>query len=177
LAIDTFLTLSVVLIVWLGWSVGFTRTFFAVLAGFLAIFTASKYPHQEGLNFYLIFIITALLVIMLGGFTLRLIRFFYLNILDRIGGAALSGCVWLVVSVNIIIPAVFCGTCMSYGRSYIYKTVSRVMQSKVMIFKDYVPQSLRRVVMECRKQNLMGYYNYEKNKIWFSKRKPSGCDG
>jgi uncharacterized membrane protein required for colicin V production len=107
LVIDIFLALSIVLAVWLGYSVGFTRTFFAVLAGFLAIFAASKYPHQEGLNFYLVFAITALLVIMSGGFTLRLISFFYLNILDRIGGAVLSACVWLIVSVNIIIPAVF----------------------------------------------------------------------
>ncbi|OEG70124.1 hypothetical protein ATZ36_06005 [Candidatus Endomicrobiellum trichonymphae] len=151
MVIDIFLTLSVVLAVWLGWSAGFARTFFAILAGFLAVFVASKYPHQEGLNFYLIFTITALLVIMAGGFTLRLISFFYLNILDRIGGAALSVCVWLAVSVNIIIPAVFCGTCISYGQSYIYKTISRVMQSEVPVFKDYVPQSLGRIMMECRK--------------------------
>jgi uncharacterized membrane protein required for colicin V production len=151
LAIDIFLTLSVVLAVWLGWSAGFTRTFFAVLAGFLAVFAASKYPYQEGLNFYLIFIITALLVIMSGGFTLRLISFFYLNILDRIGGAALSACLWLLVSVNIIIPAVFCGTCMSYGQSYIYKAVFHLMQSEFPVFKDYVPQSLERIMMECRK--------------------------
>jgi uncharacterized membrane protein required for colicin V production len=151
LAIDIFLTLSVVLAVWLGWSAGFTRTFFAVLAGFLAVFAASKYPYQEGLNFYLIFAITALLVIMSGGFTLRLISFFYLNILDRIGGAVLSACTWLVVSVNIIIPSVFCGTCVAYGQSYMYMVVSRVMQSEASVFKDYVPQSLLRIIMECRK--------------------------
>jgi uncharacterized membrane protein required for colicin V production len=146
LEIDIFLTLSIVLAVWLGWSAGFTRTFFAVLAGFLAVFAASKYPHQEGLNFYLVFAITALLVIMVGGFTLRLISFFYLNILDRIGGAALSACVWLIVSVNIIVPTVFCGTYMSCDQSYIYKTVSRIMQSEVPVFKDYVPQSLGRII-------------------------------
>jgi uncharacterized membrane protein required for colicin V production len=146
LVIDIFLTLSVVLSVWLGWSAGFTRTFFAVLAGFLSIFAAVKYPHQEGLNFYLVFAITALLVIMSGGFTLRLISFFYLNILDRIGGAALSACVWLIISVNIIIPAVFCGTCVSYGQSYTYKTVSRIIQSEVPVFRDYVPQSLGRII-------------------------------
>ncbi|MDR0820800.1 MAG: hypothetical protein LBN19_04760 [Endomicrobium sp.] len=80
---------------------------------------------------------------------MRLISFFYLNILDRIGGTALSDCVWLVVSVNIIIPAVFCGTYMSYGQSYIYKTVSRVIQSEVPVFKDYVPQSLEKIMMRC----------------------------
>jgi uncharacterized membrane protein required for colicin V production len=142
LVIDIFLTLSVVLAVCLGWSAGFTRAFFAVLAGFLAVFVANKYPYQEGLNFYLIFAITALLVIMSGGFALRLISLFYLNILDRIGGAALSAFVWLVVSVNIIIPAAFCGTCMSYEQSYIYKTVSRATKSEVSVFKDYVSRSL-----------------------------------
>ncbi|BAV58732.1 hypothetical protein AGMMS49573_10170 [Endomicrobiia bacterium] len=151
MAIDIFLTLTVVLAVWLGWFAGFTRTFFAFLAGFLAVFAASKYPHQKGLNFYLVFVITALLVIMSGGFTLRLISFFYLNILDRIGGAALGACIWLVVSVNIIIPAVFCGTYMSCGQSHIYKTVSHVMQSEVPVFKDYISQSLGRIMIECRK--------------------------
>jgi uncharacterized membrane protein required for colicin V production len=146
LVVDIFLTLSIVLAVWLGWSVGFTRTFFAVLAGFLAIFAAYKYPHQEGLNFYLVFAITALLVIMSGGFMLRLISFFYLNILDRVGGAVLSVCVWLIVSVNIIIPTVFCGTYVSYGQSYVYKTVSRIIQSEVPLFKDYVPQLLGRII-------------------------------
>jgi uncharacterized membrane protein required for colicin V production len=146
LVIDFFLTLSIVLIGWLGWFAGFIRTFFAVLAGFLAIFAADKYPYHEGLNFYLVFVITALLIIMVGSFTLRLISFFYLNILDRICGAALSVCVWLIVSVNIIIPAVFCGTYITYGQSYIYKTVSRIIQSDVSVFKDYVPQSFEKII-------------------------------
>ncbi len=145
MVIDIFLALSIVLAVWLGYSVGFTRTFFAVLAGFLAIFAASKYPHQEGLNFYLVFAITALLVIMSGGFTLRLISFFYLNILDRIGGAVLSACVWLIVSVNIIIPAVF-GTYVSHGQSHICVTVSRIIQSKIPVFRNYVPQFLGKII-------------------------------
>lgn len=151
MAIDIFLTLSVFLTAWLGWRAGFTRTFFAGLAGFLAIFAASKYPYQEGINFYLVFAITALLAIMAGGFTLRLISFFYLNILDKIGGAVLSACIWLIVSVNIIVPTVICGNHVSDRTSHIYKTISNIMQSKIPVFKDYVPQLLERKIMERQK--------------------------
>ena len=152
MAIYIFLTISIVLAAWLGWRTGFTRTFFAVLAGFLAIFIASRYPYQEGINSYLVFAMTALFVIIVGGFTLRLISFFYLNILDKLGGAVLSVCIWLIVSVNIIIPTVIYGNHASGGTSHtIYETVSRIMQSKIPVFKDYVPRLLERKIMERQK--------------------------
>jgi hypothetical protein len=153
LTIDIFLVISVILIAWLGWSAGLARTFFAVFAGFMAIFASTKYPYQEGLNFYLVFLMTALLIIVLGVLTLRIIKFFYLNILDRLGGALLSVCIWLIVSINVLIPTMTHGT-HALDRStnnIIYTTISNTMQSKIPMFKDYVPPLLERKVMERQK--------------------------
>jgi uncharacterized membrane protein required for colicin V production len=142
--IDIFLIISIILIAWFGWNVGFTRTFFAVLAGFLAIFVASKYPYQEGINFYLIFVITALFVVVIGAFTLRLIKFFYLNILDRIGGAILSICIWLIVSINIIIPTIIQKYALDESEHTIHYAISNIMQSKFQGFKSLMPQMLKK---------------------------------
>lgn len=144
MVIDTFLVVSIILIAWLGWSVGFTRTFFAVIAGFFAIFIANKYPYQEGINFYLVFAITALVVILIGAFMLRIISFFYLTILDKIGGLILSVCVWLIVSLNVIIPTMTHGIYAVDKSTHttIYKIISHILQSNIPVFKNYIPQSL-----------------------------------
>ncbi|MDR2251469.1 MAG: hypothetical protein LBD98_01335 [Endomicrobium sp.] len=137
--IDVFFVIGIILVIWLGWSAGLARTFFAVLAGFIAIFASDKYPYQEGMNAYLIFSIAAVFVIMVGAFTLRIINFFYLNIFDRIGGAFLSLCVSLIVFINVITPSLASRTQFDASNSYIYSIITRTMQSKTSIFKDYIP--------------------------------------
>lgn len=154
LLIDILLVASTVLIACLGWSAGLTRSFFAVLAGFLSVFAASKYPYQEGINYYLIFIITALAVMMVGGFVLRMVKFFFMNPADKAGGAVLSVVVWLIVSVNVIIPTLTHGTHALEGaaRKTVYKTISKTMQSNIPLFRDYVPPFLEKRVL-ARQQN------------------------
>ncbi len=151
LLIDVFLIVSIILIAYLGWSAGLTRTFFAVFAGFLAIFAADKYPYQEGLNFYLVFLITAILVIIAGGFVLRIVSFFFMKPFDKAGGAVLSAAVWLIVSVNVIIPTLTYGTHALDGATHtVYKTISSTMHTQIPLFKDYIPSSLEKKVMERR---------------------------
>ena len=154
LLIDILLIASTVLIACLGWSAGITRSFFAVLAGFVSIFAANKYPYQEGINFYLIFIITALFIMMAGGFMLRVVKFFFMNPVDKAGGAILSVFVWLIVSINVLIPTLTHGTHALEGtaRNTVYKTISNTMQSNIPLFRDYVPPSLERKVL-ARQQN------------------------
>ncbi|MDR0956333.1 MAG: hypothetical protein LBL77_00420 [Endomicrobium sp.] len=140
LIIDLFLVISVILIGWLGWFTGFTRAFFAAFAGFMSVFAASKYPYQEGLNFYIVFLITALFIIILGVFTLRVINFFYLNILDKFGGMVLSVFIWLVISVNIIIPTITGVRVLCDSKYKIHSYISNIMQSKISIFKNYISE-------------------------------------
>ncbi|MCL2484952.1 MAG: CvpA family protein [Endomicrobia bacterium] len=155
LLIDIFLIVSIFLIAYLGWSAGLTRSFFAVLTGFLAILAASKYPYQEGINFYLIFVITALAVMLVGGFILRLVNFFYMNIIDKAGGAILSAAVWIIVAVNVLVPTLTHGTHAldEPAQNSVYKTISNKMQSHISVFKDYVPPVLERKAMERQRIN------------------------
>ncbi|MCL2334569.1 MAG: hypothetical protein FWC57_00715 [Endomicrobia bacterium] len=149
LLIDIFLVASIAAIAYLGWKAGLTRSFFAVLAGFLAMFAAHKYPYHDGINIYLVFVITALFVMMAGGFTLRIVHFFYMNIVDKAGGAALSVLVWLVVSVNIVVPTLTHGTHALDGSTHtLYKTISDTMQRNIPLFRDYVPASLETKALE-----------------------------
>jgi hypothetical protein len=138
LLIDVFFVIGIILVIWLGWSAGLIRTFFAILAGFIAIFAFDRYPYHEGVNAYLIFSISAVFVTMLGAFTLRIVNFFYLNIFDRIGGAFLSLCVWLIVFINIISPSLTNRTQFGESNTYIYSVIARTIQSKTTIFKDYI---------------------------------------
>jgi hypothetical protein len=141
--VDIFFVVPAILIIWLGWSAGLARTFFVVLAGFIAIFAADKYPYQEGMNNYLIFSIAAVFIIMVGAFTLRIINFFYLNIFDKIGGAFLSACIWTIIFINILIPSL--NGCFSYDLSNSYVYVSaKALELKMPFFKDYEMPFLRK---------------------------------
>ncbi|MDR2666123.1 MAG: hypothetical protein LBB92_01575 [Endomicrobium sp.] len=124
-----------------GWSVGFTRIFFMILAGFLAIFVVNKYSHLEGLNLCLIFVITALFIIVIGCyFITRLINFLYMNFLDKISGLVLNVCIWLMLYINIIIPTVMTNKnyALDISNGKVYKTVSYFMKSRIPLLKDYV---------------------------------------
>ncbi|MDR1784397.1 MAG: hypothetical protein LBQ99_01495 [Endomicrobium sp.] len=123
----------------MGWSIGFTRIFFAILAGFLAIFVASEYSCRKGLNLYLAFVITVLLIVAIGYFIKRLVNFLCIDFLDKIGGLAINVCVWLILYMNIIMPTVM--TCENYtldkSSGRIYKTISCFVKSKIPLFKNY----------------------------------------
>jgi uncharacterized membrane protein required for colicin V production len=103
--IDILLIVSIAAIGYFGYSAGFTRSFVASLAGFLSMFAAYIYPNQDGINFYLIFAITTVIIFMIGAFIFRTVHFFYMTILDKIGGTVLGVIVWTIVAVNIIIPS------------------------------------------------------------------------
>ncbi|MDR2402046.1 MAG: hypothetical protein LBD32_01090 [Cytophagales bacterium] len=141
---DFLFVITTLLIVWLGWSAGFARTFFAALAGFIAILAANKYPYQEGMNSYLIFLIATAFVVMIGAFTLKLIDFFYLNILDRISGMLLSVCVWLVVFVYVVIPTMISRAQIDVRNSYVYSVITNTVYPKTSFFKDYIPSFLEK---------------------------------
>jgi uncharacterized membrane protein required for colicin V production len=142
LFIDIFFVIGIILVIWLGWSTGFVRTFFAFLAGFIAIFVFWKYSYQEEMNTYLIFSISAVsavFVVMIGAFMLRIVNFFCLNIFDRIGGVLLSLCVWLIVFINVITPSLTSSRVQfDESDSYIYPAIARAVQSKIPIFKDCI---------------------------------------
>jgi Ca2+/H+ antiporter len=122
-----------------GWSVGFTKIFFTILAGFLAAFISSKYSYREGLSLYLTFVVVAVLTIVLGCFIVRLVDFLCMNFLDKIGGLVLSVCVWLILCTNVIVPImVYENYVLDKSSGKICRTVSCFIESKVPLFKGYV---------------------------------------
>ena len=137
---DILFIISIFIIAWFGWKAGLARSFFAVAAGFLAIWAASLYPYQEGINFYLIFAVTALFVFIIAVFIVRLIEFFYLRIIDRMLGLILNVLVWIVVSVNVIIPTITQNNHAPEAaqEARFYNTISDKVQKHIPIFKDYV---------------------------------------
>jgi uncharacterized membrane protein required for colicin V production len=157
LLIDIFLIASIAIIGWLGWSAGVTRSFFAVASGFLAVLAASKYPYQEGINYWLVFAITALFIVMLGGFFLRIVKFFFMNPFDKAGGAVLSVFVWIIVSVNVLIPTLTHGTRALDGSGQtVYKTLSQTIQTNAPLLKDYVPPYLEKKVLQKKSESGAG---------------------
>ena len=85
---------------------------------------------------------------MAGAFVLRVVKFFYMNLIDKAGGAVLSVLVWLVVCVNVVVPTLTYGTQALGGseRSF-YKTVSASMQKNMPFIKAYVPAVLENRVI------------------------------
>ncbi|AKL98611.1 hypothetical protein [Endomicrobium proavitum] len=144
LLIDVFLIVSVILVAWLGWQAGFTRSFFAALAGFAAMLAANMYPYKEGVNAYFVFLIAALFVILAGGFILRLVQFFYMNLVDKTCGAALGVLIWVIVAVNVVVPTLTQNLASSEGSqgTLIYKNISAGMHKKLPEFKNYIPPFL-----------------------------------
>ncbi|MDR1401035.1 MAG: hypothetical protein LBI98_01835 [Endomicrobium sp.] len=123
-----------------GWCVGFTKIFFSIFAGFLATFVISKYSYRESLSLYLIFVITALFIVIVGFFVMKLVNFLCMNFLDKIGGLMLNVCIWLVLYVIVIVPNVMICEDHVFGGSggKIYKTVSCFVKPRIPLLKDYV---------------------------------------
>jgi uncharacterized membrane protein required for colicin V production len=154
LLVDILLIINIIVAGYLGWRAGFTRSSFSVLAGFLAIYFANKYPYQDGVNAYIIFFIATLVIFILGAFVLRLVYFFYMNIVDKVGGMVLNIAVWLIISINVLVPTLTYGTAVLEGSTYsLYRVISEQMHLRIPVFKDYVPSALGKVAVE--KQNIL----------------------
>lgn len=145
LLIDVFLVVSILLVAWLGWNAGITRSFFAALAGFLAMFAVSVYPYKAGMNVYIVFIVAALFVFLIGAFVLRLVRFFFLNLLDKFVGMAFGVVLWLIVSVNIVVPTLAKNLPQAQGaeNTTVYKSIASVLHTNVPQFGDFVPSYIK----------------------------------
>ncbi|MDR1259841.1 MAG: hypothetical protein LBJ68_00475 [Endomicrobium sp.] len=134
--------MSILVVALISWSIGFMKIFFTVFIGFLAIFIANKCSCQQSLNFYLVFVVICLFITMLCNFVLRFINFFYLSTLDRVLGVIVGVCVWLIVSINIIIPAVITKKDVLHvvQKHAVCKAFSNITQSKLFVFKNHVLQ-------------------------------------
>ena len=86
-AINIIIVLLLLFFLYVGYRTGLIKSLFAVSAGFFALVLAENYPHQEGINYYFVFIATVVIIVILGMIILKIIKFLYLSLVDKTAGA------------------------------------------------------------------------------------------
>ena len=140
LAIDGSIILLLLLLLYIGYYAGIIKSFFAVVSGFFAIILAENYPYQVGINYYFVFVAVALIIFLVGVFVFKIVKFLYLSIFDKLAGACLGFFLWLILSVNVIIPSL--DVYANQIQSKIEKTTSIISKlSKITCpsFGKYIP--------------------------------------
>jgi len=106
LVLDISLVMLFIFFVNIGFEVGFVRSFFAFAAGIISVMLAKNYPMQEGINFYLVFSVSAIIIYLAGLFIVRIVKFFYLSLFDKFAGILLSVCICFMFTVNFVLPQI-----------------------------------------------------------------------
>ena len=133
--VTIFLLLAILL--YISFSAGIIKSFFAVAAGFFAIVLAENYPYQSGINYYFIFAAVAIIIFLIGLFIFGVVKFFYLSIFDKLAGACLGIFIWLVLSANVVIPAFNNSENKVETATTTY--ISNLSKEVLPIFGKYVP--------------------------------------
>ena len=140
LAIDGSIILLLLFLLYIGYYAGIIKSFFAVVSGFFAIVLAESYPNQVGINYYFVFVAVALIIFLVGIFIFKIVKFLYLSIFDKLAGACLGFFLWLILSVNVIIPSL--DVYANQIQSKIEKTtsiISKLSKVTLPIFGKYIP--------------------------------------
>lgn len=104
--IDISLIVLFIVFIHIGFEVGLIRSFFAFCAGFISILLAQNYPVQAGINYYLIFVVSAIVIYLAGLFIVRVVKLFYLSLFDKFAGIVLSFCICFMLTVNFVLPQI-----------------------------------------------------------------------
>ena len=104
--IDISLIVLFIVFLHIGFEAGFIRSLFAFAAGIISITLAKNYPMQEGINFYLVFFVSAIVVYLAGLFIVRVLKLFYLTLFDKYAGIILSICICFMFTVNFVLPQI-----------------------------------------------------------------------
>ncbi len=89
-----------------GFYAGIIKSFFAVSAGFFATILAENYPYQEGINYYFVFVATAVIIFIIGIIVFKFVKFLYLSLFDKIAGAGLGLFLSFLLVANFVIPTI-----------------------------------------------------------------------
>jgi uncharacterized membrane protein required for colicin V production len=102
--IDFILIIALLIFLYIGFSTGIIKSFFAVSAGFFSILLAENYPYQIGINYYQMYNASAIAVFLIGLLVVKIVKFLYLSIFDKAMGACFAVVLWFILSANVIIP-------------------------------------------------------------------------
>lgn len=165
--LNTFTTITVILILllflYIGFYAGFIKSFFAAVSGFVATLLAENYPYQEGINYYFVFIATAVVIFIIGIICFKFVKFLYLSLFDKMVGAVLALFLGFAVSANFVIPTI--DKTASLFVDVKTKTVKmKSFSSKVLpMFDNYVPGILNRADLSDLKYEFQAGLNSIKN--------------
>ena len=104
--IDISLIALFLVFIHIGFEAGLVRSFFAFCAGFVSILLAQNYPVQDGINYYLIFTVSAIVIYLGGLIIMHIVKFFYLSLFDKFAGIALSVLICFMLTVNFVLPQI-----------------------------------------------------------------------
>jgi len=138
---DIIVLVFLVILLYIGFSAGIIKSSFAVAAGFFAVILAENYPNPIGINYYLIFFVTALAIFLAGMMISKIFKFMYLSFFDKIAGACLGLAIWLVFSANIIIPGF--NNSQDKTETKIISSISNVSSKVFPWFGSYVPEAVK----------------------------------
>lgn len=135
--INIILFVLLAILLYISFSAGIIKSFFAVAAGFFAIVLAENYPYQSGINYYFIFAAVAIIIFLIGLFILGVVKFFYLSVFDKLAGACLGIFIWFVLSANVVIPTF--NNSVEKTNSPTVSYISNLSEQILPVFGKYVP--------------------------------------
>lgn len=138
LVVNIIIILALILLVYISFQAGIIRTVFAVLAGFVSILLAENYPYQYGINYYLVFAFSALVVFFTGLFCVRVLKFLCLSIFDKLAGAVVGLILGFVICANCLVPTLTQG--VEEMENGLTNSVSKIVQKTMPIFDEYIPK-------------------------------------
>ena len=137
LIINIIVIFTLIILICIGFQTGIVKAIFAVAAGFFAVILAENYPYQYGINYYLIFVVSAFVIFLIGMFIVKILKFLCLSFFDKVAGAILGICLWLVVSANFLVPVLMHE--VKDVKNDFMDSFTNVVREQIPVFSEYIP--------------------------------------
>ncbi len=158
LVINIIVIFALILLICIGFQTGIVRAVFAVAAGFFAVILAENYPYQYGINYYLIFAVSAFAIFLIGVFVFKILKFLCLSFFDKIAGAVLGVCLWFIISANFLVPVITHE--VENAENNFMDSCTNVIRKQVPFFSEYIPN----FILDKRLKNSQNYILLSKSK-------------
>ena len=151
LIINIIVILTLIFLICIGFQAGIVRAVFAVAAGFFAVILAENYPYQYGINYYLIFAVSAFAIFLVGMFVFKILKFLCLSFFDKIAGAVLGVCLWFIISANFLVPVITHE--VENVENNFMDSCTNIIRKQVPFFSEYIPN----FILDKRLKNSQNY--------------------
>jgi uncharacterized membrane protein required for colicin V production len=146
---DIVVLIVVLLTTFFGSKTGIIASIFYIASSFIGMWVAHRFSAVVGINFYLLFIVTAAVVIFAGYLISKLFHAVLLGPADRIGGGVLGLILGILIVATIVVPLIRHSP--SAAKKY---ALSSFTTTKVLPFTEKAAPIVRRVKIEELRENL-----------------------